>query len=115
MSAIDPNQFNIAPSPQDLLDEGLANAALGEGAGSAAGAQAPEESPQEKALDALNDYTESSQAWVTKEMELGVPSDYLGAHEMTSTLVGGIVANATEALAAAGQKLQPSTVLGLLQ
>jgi len=115
MSAIDPNQFSITPSPQDLLDEGPANTAFGQGASAAAGTQAPEEPPQEKALDALNDYTESAQAWVNKEHELGVPEEYLTAHEMTSTLVGGVIANGTEALAAAAQKLQPQTVLALLQ
>ena len=115
MSAIDPNQFSITPSPQDLLDESLANATFGQGAGAAGGAQTPTESPQEKALDALNDYTEASQAWVNKEREIGVPEDYLTAHEMTSTLVGGVIANGTEALAAAAQKLQPETVLSLLQ
>lgn len=113
MSAIDPPNFNIAPSPQDLLDEGLANTALGQGTG--ANAATANEPPQEKALDALNEYTESEQSYVNKEMDLGVPQDYLGAQEMTSQLVGGIVANATQALAGAAQKLQPDAILSLLQ
>ena len=119
MSAINPsdNLFNIAPSPQDLVDEDLASDVLGAGVGtaSAGSASAEEEPPQELALDTLNEFTQAAQRHFNTELyEENVPADIVNAQDMTSQLVGGITASATEALAAAAQKLQPSAVLALL-
>ncbi len=119
MSAINPdgNLFDLAPSPQDLLDESLAGSTLGQGAGlgSAASQATEDEPPQEQALDALNEFTQAAQTHFNEELELGVPADLQNAQTMTSELVGGITAQGTEAMAAAAQTLSPESVLSLLQ
>jgi len=116
MSTIDPNQFGIAPSPQDLLDESLANAATDGSAGSQAqAADEAQKPPQEQALDTFNDLTHVAQAQFNKELTDGVPSELLDAQQMTSTLSDSIAANAKEAMAAAAQTLKPDAVLSLLQ
>jgi len=118
MSAIDPdsNIFDIAPSAQDLLDESLVNSALGADAelGPAGSAGTVEEPPEEEALDAYNEYSDAAYEQWNKELEEGVPSDLLDAQQITSTLVGGVVAQATEAWASAAQELEPETVFSLI-
>jgi hypothetical protein len=115
MSAIDPNQLNITPSPQDLLDETLANSTFGGQTSEAQQAAEAQEPPQEQALDTFNDLTHAAQNQFNKELIDGVPSELLDAQQMTSTLVDSIAANGKQALAAAAQTLKPDSVLSLLQ
>ena len=116
MSAINPNQFNVAQSPQDLLDESLANSVFGAGEQSQAQqAASADEPPQEQALQEFNDLTHAAQNQFTKELDEKVPAELLDAQQMTSTLNTSIVASGTEALAAAAQKLNPDAAFALLQ
>jgi hypothetical protein len=118
MSTIDPNQPGITPSPQDLLDEALANSTFGNASSETTESQNAAESqepPQEQALDTYNDLTHVAQSRFNKELTEGVPSELRDAQQMTSTLNDSIVANGKEALAAAAQTLKPDAVLSLLQ
>ncbi len=116
MSAIDPNLFEIAPSPQDLLDEARAGASGidGELPGQGAQAGADLESPAELGDDALVDFTAAAQNSFNTEQMDGVPESVISVQSMLSTLVGSMTANATEAFATAAE-LSPKDALALTQ
>jgi hypothetical protein len=116
MTAVDPNLFDIAPSPQDLLEEARVDANLLGGATPGPGAQvdAPPESPAELGDDALVDFTSAAQNWFNTEQQDDVPESVISVQSMLSTLVGSMTANATEAMATAAE-LSPGAALSLTQ
>ncbi len=116
MTAVDPNLFEIAPSPQDLLDEARVGAnVLGAAIPGAGGTADPlQESPAELGDDALVDFTAAAQNWFNTEQTDGVPDSILSVQSMLSTLVGSMTANATEAFATAAD-ISPNAALSLTQ
>jgi hypothetical protein len=116
MTAVDPSLFDIAPSPQDLLDEARVGAGnlLGSAIPGGAGSAGLEESPAELGDDALVDFTAAAQNWFNTERSDDVPDSIISVQQMLSTLVGSMSANATEAFATAAQ-LSPSAALSLTQ
>jgi hypothetical protein len=116
MTAVDPNLFEIAPSPQDLLDEARAGArGLGsELASQGVATDTASESPAELGDDALVDFTAAAQNSFNIEQVDGVPDSVISVQSMLSTLVGSMTANATEAFATAAE-LSPKDALALTQ
>lgn len=116
MTTVDPSLFELAPSPQDLLEEErVAAGVLGGGLQRAAGAPSrPQESPAELADDALVQFTSAAQNWFNTEHADGVPSSVISVQSMLSTLVGSMTANATEAMATAAE-MDPHAALSLTQ
>lgn len=116
MTAVDPSLFEIAPSPQDLLDEARVGAnLLGAQIPGAGGATNPlRESPAELGDDALVQFTAAAQNWFNTEHMDGVPDSVISVQSMLSTLVGSMTANATEAFATAAE-LSPNAALALTQ
>ena len=116
MTAVDPSLFEIAPGPQDLLDEarlgaGLLGSAI-PGTGGAAVAGQPQESPSELGDDALVEFTAAAQNWFSTEQMNGVPRSIISVQQMLSTLVGSMTADATTAFATAAQ-MSPQAALAL--
>ena len=114
MTGVDPNLFDIAPSPQDLLEEAQLDPSL-------IGANVPggvpqgnrlSESPAELGDDALVDFTAAAQNWFNTEQMDGVPESVISVQSMLSTLVGSMTANATEAFATAAE-MSPDAALSL--
>jgi hypothetical protein len=116
MTAVDPSLFEIAPSPQDLLEEARVGAnTLGGGLpGQSGEANPPQESPAELGDDALVDFTSAAQNWFNTEQTDDVPDSVISVQSMLSTLVGSMTANATEAMATAAE-ISPSAALSLTQ
>lgn len=116
MSAVDPNLFAIAPSPQDLYEESQLGSGVLGSAVSSGGRQSgqPQESPAELGDDALVDFTAAAQNWWGTEQMDDVPNSIISVQQMLSTLVGSMTANATEALATAAD-LSPNAALALTQ
>lgn len=116
MTAVDPNLFDIAPSPQDLLEEARLGADTPGSAvpGQSAGGDLPEESPAEIGDDALVDFTAAAQNWFNTEQQDGVPDSVISVQSMLSTLVGSMTADATEAMATAAET-SPDAALKLTQ
>jgi hypothetical protein len=114
MTSVDPNLFEIAPAPQDLLDEARLGSGNVLGAGPSTGADSLEESPAELADDALVQFTAAAQNWFNTEQMDHVPDSIISVQETMSVLVGTMTANATEALATAAE-LSPSAALALTQ
>ncbi len=113
MSTIEPGQFGQNSSPQSPIEDAYTGGLSG-GGQTPGQSQGTTRSPQQLALDTFDSYTQSAQQYVNRELSIGVPSNLLGAHEMTATLVSSIAANSTQALAAAAQKLSPQAALALL-
>jgi hypothetical protein len=111
MTAVDPSLFDIAPSPQDLLDESRLGGVIGS-AVPAPEAPGLQESPAELGDDALVDFTAAAQNWFNTEQTDDVPDSIISVQQMLSTLVGSMTANATEAFATAAE-LSPNAALGL--
>jgi hypothetical protein len=124
MTAVDPNLFDITPSPQDLLEEARVNAdalngsttgaAAAATAGTATGAES-QESPAEVGDDALVDFTAAAQNWFNAEQQDDVPESVISVQSMLSTLVGGMTAEAAQAMATAAGETSPNAALSLTQ
>lgn len=116
MSTVTPNLFELAPTPQELLDEArLGASALGSAVpGTAAGPAQPGESPAELADDAFVQFTAAAQNWFNTEHLDGVPNSIISVQQMLSTLVGSMTADATAAFATAAE-LSPNAALALTQ
>jgi hypothetical protein len=114
MNAVDPNLFEIAPSPQDLLDEARLGAGLPGSAipGTGAAADQPQESPAEIGDDALVEFTAAAQNWFNTEQMDRVPQSVISVQETLSTLIGSMTADAATAFATAAQ-MSPSAALAL--
>lgn len=114
MTTVDPNLFEIAPSPQVLLDEARAGANLlgGQLTGAGSPGAALRESPPELGDDALVEFTAAAQNWFNTEHMDGVPDSIISVQSMLSTLVGSMTANATEAFATAAE-MSPGAALSL--
>ncbi len=116
MPPINTDLFETALSPQDQLDESLAQASLDGGSAQAGGPEATGESPQQLAEETFVDLTKASQAQVNEEIFFDEdPPDIIGTQEMVSTLVNSMSAGVTEAEAEALQQVSPGSALSLLE
>ena len=116
MAIVSAQLFDTALSPQDQLDEQLAQASLGGGGAQTGGAAAADESPQELAEETFTDLSRASQAQITQERFFDEDSqETIEDQEMASTLVNSVSASVIGSEAEALMSVSPSRALSLLE
>jgi hypothetical protein len=115
MPAINTDLFDTALSPQDQLDESLAQASAGSG-DRASQADGLQESPQELAEETFTDLSRASLDQVNQEQFFDEATpETIEDQEMAATLVNSVSASVTESEAGALQQVSPGRVLSLLE
>jgi hypothetical protein len=115
MATISTDLFAAALSPQDQLDESLAQARVAS-SGQADPTEGLDESPQELAAETFTDLSQVSLDQVDRKefLDEATPQT-IEDQQMTATLVNSVSAGVTESEAQALQPVSPGRVLSLLR